>query len=52
MSTDQLKDVLDEIAPWSLEELRAFIANLAIHSTEDAEQVKAGLLAIWEHRKR
>ncbi|MBB5508127.1 hypothetical protein [Paraburkholderia atlantica] len=52
MSDTELRDVLEEIAAWSLEERRAYIANLAMHSAEDAEKVKAGLKAIWAQRNR
>jgi hypothetical protein len=52
MTPDQLRDVLEEIAAWSLDESRAYIANLAMHSEEDAEQVKAGLKQIWDQRNR
>jgi hypothetical protein len=48
----QLAEVLEEIAGWSLEERRAYIANLAMTNAEEAEQVKDGLKAIWEKRKR
>jgi hypothetical protein len=51
MTPAQLAEVLDEIAAWSLEDRRAYIANLAMHSEEDAEQVKAGLKRIWHQRK-
>ncbi|MBB5414074.1 hypothetical protein [Paraburkholderia atlantica] len=52
MTPDQIKDVIEEIASWSLEERRAYIANLAMHSAEDAEKVKEGLKAMWEQRKQ
>jgi hypothetical protein len=51
MTPAQLAEVLEEIAAWTLEERRAYIANLAMHSEEDAEQVKAGLKRIWHQRK-
>jgi hypothetical protein len=52
MTPAQLADVLEEIAAWKLEDRRAYIANLAMTNAEEAEQVKAGLLAVWEKRKR
>jgi len=52
MTPAQLAEVLEEIAGWSLEERRAYIANLAMTNAEEAEQVKQGLLALWENRKR
>lgn len=52
MTPAQLTEVLEEIAAWPLDERRAYIANLAMHSEEDAEQVKAGLKRIWQQRNR
>ncbi|MGF6837029.1 hypothetical protein QF001_000896 [Paraburkholderia youngii] len=51
MRPDQVKEVVEEIAAWSLNDRRAYIANLAMHSAEDAEKVKAALKAMWEQRK-
>jgi hypothetical protein len=51
MTPAQLAEVLEEIAGWTLEDRRAYIANLAMTNAEEAEQVKAGLLAVWEKRK-
>jgi hypothetical protein len=52
MTPDQLAEVLQEIAAWTLEERRAYIANLSMTNAEEAEQVKDGLKALWDQRKR
>jgi hypothetical protein len=52
MTPAQLAEVLEEIAAWDLDARRAYIANLAILSKEDAEQVKAGLKRIWDQRNK
>jgi hypothetical protein len=52
MTPAQLSEVLEEIAGWTLEERRAYIANLAMTNAEEAEQVKGGPKALWEKRKR
>lgn len=51
MTPAQLREVIEEIAAWKLEDRRAYIANLAMTNPEEAEQVKSGLLAMWEQRK-
>jgi hypothetical protein len=51
VTPDQLTDVIEEIAAWSLEDRRAYLANLEMHSAEDAKQVKGGLTKLWTERK-
>jgi len=51
MTPDQLRDVLEEIAAWPLEERRAYIANLSMTNPEEAQQVKEGLTRLWAERK-
>jgi hypothetical protein len=50
MTPSQAKDTAEEIAPWTLDDRRAYLANLAVHSGEDAELVKAALKEIWKAR--
>lgn len=50
MTAQEAIDTAEEIAPWSLEERRAYLANLAMLSADDAEQIKAELKRIWANR--
>lgn len=52
MTPQAVAEIVEEIAPWSLEDRRAYLANLAILSQEDAEQVKAELKRIWAQRTK
>ena len=52
MTPDQLRDVLEEIAGWTLEERRSYIANLQIVDEAAAQQVKQGLIDLWAKRVR
>ena len=52
MTPDQRQSVIEEIAGWSLEDRRAYLANLEIHSVDEARQLKDGLVAAWEAKKR
>lgn len=51
MTPAQLQSVLEEISEWSLQERRAYIANLAMTNAEEAQQVKDGLTKLWEAKK-
>jgi hypothetical protein len=51
MTDKDLADVIEEIAGWSLQERRAYLANLEMHSAEDASQIKEALQALWTERK-
>lgn len=52
MTPADLAEVLEEICEWTLQELRAYIANLEMVSAEEAKQVKDGLTRLWAERKR
>jgi hypothetical protein len=52
MTPAQLAEVLEEIAAWSLEDRRAYIANLSMTNVEEAEQVKDGLKRLWADRNK
>ena len=52
MTPSQLSEVLAEIAEWPLEDRRAYIANLAMTNTQEAEQVKDGLKKLWEAKNK
>ena len=52
MTPAQLQSVLEEISEWSLQDRRAYIANLAMLNSEEAEQVKDGLKKIWEAKSK
>jgi hypothetical protein len=51
MTDKDLADVIEEIAGWSLQERRAYLANLEMVSAEEARQVKDGLTKLWTERK-
>jgi hypothetical protein len=51
MTPAQLAEVLEEIADWSLDDRRAYIANLAMTNAEEAVQVKQGLIDLLAKRK-
>jgi hypothetical protein len=51
MTDKDLADVIEEIAGWSLQERRAYLANLEMVSAEEAKQVKDGLTKLWTERK-
>jgi hypothetical protein len=51
MTPADLAEVLEEIAGWTLQERRAYVANLEMFSAEDAKQVKEGLTKLWNERK-
>jgi hypothetical protein len=51
MTPAELAEVVEEIADWSLQERRAYLANLEMVSAEEARQVKDGLTKLWTERK-
>jgi hypothetical protein len=51
MTPAELAEVVEEIADWSLQERRAYLANLEMVSAEEAKQVKDGLTKLWTERK-
>jgi hypothetical protein len=52
MTPDQLQSVIEEIAEWPLEDRRAYLANLEVHSADEARQLKDGLVRAWEAKKK
>jgi hypothetical protein len=51
MTPGEVAEVAEEIAGWSLQERRAYLANLEMFSAEDASQIKEALQALWTERK-
>jgi ribosomal protein L22 len=51
MTPGEVAEVVEEIAGWSLQERRAYLANLEMFSAEDASQIKEALQALWTERK-
>ena len=51
MTPGEAAEVVEEIAGWSLQERRAYLANLEMFSAEDASQIKEALQALWTERK-
>lgn len=49
---EQLAEVLDEIAGWSLQQRRDYISEIGkVFGEEAAKQITDGLAAIWAKRK-
>jgi hypothetical protein len=51
LTPGEVAEVVEEIAGWSLQERRAYLANLEMFSAEDASQIKEALQALWTERK-
>lgn len=52
MTSAQLQSVLEEISEWSLEDRRAYLANLEMHNADEAKQIKDGLVKLWEAKSK
>jgi hypothetical protein len=51
-SRRRLREVLEEIAEWSLERRRQFIADIEkAFDAKSAQQLKDGLVELWRERK-
>jgi hypothetical protein len=49
---DQLRSVIEEISAWSLEQRRAYLANIrTVFGVEAEQQIKDALTAHWKERK-
>lgn len=50
MTPAQLQSVIEEIADWTLEARRSFLANLEVVNADEARQLKEGLVKAWESK--
>ena len=49
----RLRELIDEIAEWTLEQRRQYIADLGnAFGSKAAEQIKQGLTDLWAERKK
>lgn len=52
MTPAQLQSVIEEIADWTLEARRAYLANLEVVNADEARQLKEGLIKAWEAKSK
>jgi hypothetical protein len=52
MTPAQLQSVIEEISDWTLEDRRAYLANLEVTNADEARQLKEGLVKAWEAKKK